>query len=296
MQKYDGQLETLIVDDHSTDGTKEICESLGFKTIQNPENQGLAATLNKGVQLSKSEVVVTLHGDATPLSPDWLTKLVTPLEREGVGASCSLQYSPDIDIPGFSLWEKLLWGKVLPHHALNNKADAYKKQVLDQIGLFDQMRFRTAGEDEDMGLRLRIHGWNLEGTEAQIKHNHRFANNPGWKIFRSIIAKEYMFGRAGGALRRKFPGHKPGAFVYPKPKSVLGDGAFRVLICLGCLVPYLQLVCIPGLLGMSLIGVKSCQRRTHLGFHIIAYPFFNIVRYWIFSLGYIHGVLSGKQR
>src|SRR5213594_1098462 len=67
-QKFNGRYEILVIDDCSIDQTVEICGSLGLKVFRNEKNIGLAASLNKGIALSKSNVVVTLHADATPLS------------------------------------------------------------------------------------------------------------------------------------------------------------------------------------------------------------------------------------
>ena len=295
-QKFNGRYEILVIDDCSMDQTVEICSSLGLKVFRNDKNIGLAASLNKGIALSKSNVVVTLHADATPLSENWLSQLVASLDREDVGASCSLQHSPDFNQPGFTIWEKFLWGRVLPHHALNNKADAYKRRLFDEIGAFDAARFRTAGEDEDMGLRLRLNGWTLVGTAAEIQHNHRYAYKRGAGVFGMIMKKDYSFGRAGGALRRKFPRHRPGAFVYPEQKPFFNDGIFRTFVCIGSLVPFLQWICIPSLAIMSVIGIRTVARRSHLRRTMLAYPFFNAIRYWCYTVGYLHGIFSGKQR
>lgn len=295
-QQFKGEVEILVIDDFSSDKSAEICNSLGLKVFLNERNLGLAESLNRGISLSKTDVVITLHSDSTPLSEHWLSQLVAQLDGESVAATCSLQHSPKIEQMGFTLWEKFLWGKVLPHHALNNKADAYKKPLLEKIGMFDARRFRTAGEDEDLGLRLRLSGWTIIGTSAEIRHDHKFAHSRSRTVFGNLLKKEYTFGRAGGALRRKFPTHPLGAFVYPDQKSFLSDGMVRVSICVGCFIPYLQWISIPALTIISLIGIRTVAKRTHLRLSILAYPLFNAIRFWSYSLGYVHGLVSGKQR
>ncbi len=295
-QEFDGPVQILVIDDCSTDQTPDICKSLGLEVAQNPVNMGLAASLNRGILLSKNALVVTLHADAIPLSKDWLKRLIAPLSANEAGASCSLQHPPDCQVPSLSLWEKFLWYKLRPHHALNNKADAYKKDILEQVGFFDQLRFRTAGEDEDMALRLRLHEVRMVSSSGEVIHNHKFGGNSNRKVLGKILVKEYSFGRAGGALRRKFPRHTPGAYIYPSPKSPLHDGLFRVFLCMGVFIPLLQWICATGLVTSSFRGIRSTAKRIGLTPDLLAYPIFNLVRYWSYTLGYIHGLVSGRQR
>ena len=288
-QEFSDPLEILIIDDCSSDQTGKICQSLGFKVAQNPVNLGLAATLNRGILLSHNGIVVTLHADTVPLSKDWLKRLVAPLYAFDVGAACSLQYPPDCKASELTLWEALFWSKLQPHHALNNKADAYRKDVFARVGTFDDVRFRTAGEDEDMALRLRNHGVRIVGSTGEVLHNHRFGDSPKGKTLQKILVKEYSHGRAGGALRRKFLSHRPGAYVYPVPKSPLYDGLARVLLCFGVFVPFM-------LVASSFHGFRVVTRKIGRGRKLSAYPVLNVLRYWAYALGYANGLVSGKQR
>ena len=295
-QKFEGSVELVVVDDGSTDTTTEVCEALGIRVQRNERNVGLTASLNRAIQTSRGDIIVLLHPDAIPLSDHWLSDLVEPLHQKEIAATCSLQHAPNLNRVNITLWEKFLWGKISPHHAFNCKADAYKKMALEQIGSFDQTTFRTAGDDEDLSLRFRMHGWKLKATSAEIRHDHRFGDGPSWEILTSILRKEYTYGRAGGALRRKFPGHKLGAYVYPTPKSAFNDGFFRAAICLGSIVPFTQLICIPMLAIASVTGVRTVARRTRPGISLIWYPFFNILRYWCYAFGYVHGFASRRQQ
>ncbi len=294
-QEFDHPVEILIVDDSSTDQSVEICKSLGLEVVRNDTNIGLAASLNRGIALSKNRIVVTLHHDVIPLSKDWLKRLIAPLSEADVGASCSVQHPPDA-AAALSFWEDLLWCRVGPHHALNNKADAYKKDVLERVGIFDQSRFRTAGEDEDMALRLRLFGLRVASSSGEVIHNHNFGHDPKGKTLGKILSKEYSFGRAGGALRRKFVGHVPGAYVYPIPKSPIHDGLFRVVLCVGVFIPVLQWICLPGLVASSFLGIGVATKRIRGKPRLAVYPFFNLIRYWSYTVGYVGGLVLGTQR
>lgn len=287
----EGQIEIIVVDDHSTDSTNKIIEEYPVVKITNEENLGLAGSLNKAILLTKYDIIVTLHADTVPASPTWLEQLIAPLIDPNVAAACSMQVPPSPQDRHLAVWEKLLYLRQGPHNALNDKADAYKKTILHEIGLFDDKTFRTAGEDEDLALRLRMHQETIKGTQALVTHNHYFKDKTN--ILGQILKKEYIFGKAGGALRRKYPTYKLGSYIFPTPKPFTNDGLFRVALCIGALIPYIQLACIPLLFIAASIGITKLRKGNRK--LVIIYPFFNILRFATFTAGYVAGIVKGKQ-
>lgn len=295
-QEYQrGQVEFIVIDDGSKDSTIKICEAHGVSVIKNEKNLGLAYTLNRGIKLSKNEIIVTLHGDTIPILSRWLSELIEPLDNPSVAASCSLQQPPTYNRGNLSMWEKLLWAKLDEHNALNNKADAYRKEIFTEIGFFDDKTFRTAGEDEDMALRQRFNNKRIVGTLARVHHKHFFACSSSQCVV-DILKKEYIFGQAGGALRRKFLFYKPGAYVFPNPKGFMYDGLFRVMMCIGSLIPYIQVIFIPMFILSCFLGI--CKTIKYVGSInvVFLYPIFNLLRFWSYTFGYIHGIVTKKQR
>jgi glycosyltransferase involved in cell wall biosynthesis len=291
-QEYDlGQFEIIVIDDHSIDSTGEEIKKFPVTYFLNEANLGLAKSLNKGISLSKYDIIVALHGDTIPMSPSWLMRLVLPLKELTVAATCSKQFSPNFENRPETIWEKLLYGKQSIHIALNDKADAYKKSVLKEIGMFDEKTYRTAGEDEDIALRLVLNKKTIINTEAEIIHNHYFRSNGG-NVLKKILEREYKFGMAGGALRRKYPFYKPRAYILIQSKSPINDGLFRVALCIGSLIPYAQLIFIPFLFIAALKGINRIEKEKKL---LVLYPFFNICRFATYAVGYLVGIARGKQ-
>ncbi len=292
-QKYEcGKVEIIVVDDCSKDDTGKIIETFPVTYVSNQKNLGLAKSLNRAILLSKHDVVVTLHGDTLPVNSSWLQQLVSPLKDPNISATCSIQFTPRLDQRPATIWEKMLYMTQNKHLALNDKADAYKKTVLKEIGLFDEETFRTAGEDEDLALRLTLARKTILGTKAEVIHNHYFVNN-GIGILKKILKREYSFGMAGGALRRKYPLYKPKSYILPQSASFTSDGLIRVALCIGASIPYVQMLFIPLLLIAASNGITKLKKEKKL---LILYPFFNICRFTMYAFGYIVGLIKGKQK
>ncbi|HZR84469.1 MAG TPA: glycosyltransferase [Candidatus Binatia bacterium] len=69
--------EVILVDNGSTDGTREVLDALGgdVRILRNPENLGFARACNQGAQVATGRYVVFLNNDTIP-RPGWLSALV----------------------------------------------------------------------------------------------------------------------------------------------------------------------------------------------------------------------------
>lgn len=164
-------LELIVVDDGSTDKTKEVLASYKgrIRWISQP-NAGPSAARNHGLALAKGEIIAFQDSDDS-WHPKKIERQVFLLERAGNsvpcclcnvafrskldGVSTSFENAP-IDPP----LEEGIWTNVAEvlttRFILINQAAAVRKSVLDEVGGFDEsLKFL---EDHEFALRLAMKG------------------------------------------------------------------------------------------------------------------------------------------
>lgn len=80
-QQLPGDLEILVIDSSSTDGTAEFAESIPGVRVHSIDRSTFrhGSTRNLAASLSSGDVIAFLTQDAVPASPDWLLRLVQPI-------------------------------------------------------------------------------------------------------------------------------------------------------------------------------------------------------------------------
>jgi len=215
----------IVVDNASTDGT---CASLrtdwpGVQLESFAENLGFAAACNRGVAMGSGEIVVLLNNDVD-CRPDFLERLVAPLENARVGSVAALMLQPggeqidsvglcaDVTLAGFPR----LQGQPAAHASDSSPAlagpagaaAAYRRSAWDQVGGLDAEIFGYM-EDLDLALRLRTAGWcTAAAADAVGVHlgSGTFGHRSAWQrrqggFGRAYLLRRYSPLRNGGAMR-----------------------------------------------------------------------------------------------
>ncbi len=152
-----GQIETIVVDDDSTDGSTEILSSLKTSdalTILKEEHSGISSTKNKGFAASNGEIVLFIDGDCI-LEDGSLIELAKSFEGTKIGCvggevratNTESQIAQAVELMQNELDRKWPFGANV----------AYSKKTLEEAGLFDERM--TAGEDADLYLRVMKFGF-----------------------------------------------------------------------------------------------------------------------------------------
>jgi GT2 family glycosyltransferase len=214
--------ETIVVDNGSNDGSVEWLRVHypAVRLICNDENAGFAAGNNQAILASEAEFIVTLNND-TRVEPGWLAALVAAVEGDqtvGMGA-CKMLFAdrPEIiNSTGINLdrvgiaWDRSGGeyddaSETQPFEVFGPSAGAalYRREMLDQIGLFDEGFFMYL-EDVDLAWRARLAGWRcLCAPSSRVYHVHSASAGEGSAFKNRLlgrnkvwtIAKNYPLGK-----------------------------------------------------------------------------------------------------
>lgn len=206
--------EVILVDDGSTDDTREIAARYPKVRAIHQANLGLSAARNVGMLAATGEVVAYTDSDCFA-DPDWLTHLVYQLQRSGAAAVGGPNLTPD---DGW-LAACVAASPGQPTHVLESDQVAehipgcnmaFRREALLAINGFDT-QFRRAGDDVDICWRLQQAGmWITFAPGAFVWHHRR--QDP-----RAYLRQQSGYGEAEALL----------LFQHPDRFNRRGEGKWR---------------------------------------------------------------------
>jgi len=180
--------EVIVVDNGSTDGSHEYIKAQypWAKVVRNKKNQGFAGGTNSGIRAAEGKLILTFNNDARA-DRRLLEYLHKPMADSKVGVCAAKMLLNDgrINSAGICLsrsgaaWDRGMFESDLGQYDAQEEvfgacagAALYRKEMLDEIGLFDEDFFLYM-EDVDLAFRARLAGWNcIYVPEAKVFHHH----------------------------------------------------------------------------------------------------------------------------
>lgn len=171
--------EIIVVDNDSTDGTSKAIERLFSKVrlVKSNKNLGVTGGRNLGARYSKSEYTLFLDHDTT-VDENALIKLMGVMQSNpnvGIVGPAIYYYSDPKRVWAFGTSINMLTGRVSFNHEgeidhgkfmkameveVLPTAMLVKKEVIDKIGLFDDIFFAVY-EDTDFCFRVKEAGYKV---------------------------------------------------------------------------------------------------------------------------------------
>lgn len=181
--------EIIVVDNASSDGTLEFCLQQGIDFVSLPVNRGFPIACNYGMKLAKGDCLLLLNNDVI-VTHRWLTNLraclmsrpdrgiVGPMSNYVSGGQLSdlgyddlnqfHQLAEKVNRPDPSKWKVV--------QRLVGFCFAFKRELMDKIGLLDEQFSPGHYEDDDYCYRARLAGYTLAIAGDTHVHHHGSAS------------------------------------------------------------------------------------------------------------------------
>jgi glycosyltransferase involved in cell wall biosynthesis len=145
---YPPGYEVIVVDDGSTDDTREVLKRFEGKIrVIHQERKGPCAARNAGIRAARCPVVVIMDDDCLP-AREWLKDLMAGFDAPDVGV-----------VSAFDLY--------------GGTSTAFRREALKKAGLYDEEYFYYR-EDTDLVFRILDAGYRAKKVKAEFEHRHEY--------------------------------------------------------------------------------------------------------------------------
>jgi GT2 family glycosyltransferase len=207
----------VVIVDNSGEGRvrRSPAAQTGATILENEHNAGFGGALNRAFRHSRARYLATLNDDAVA-HPRWLEALLGAIERRPDVGMCASQVrlfgEDQLDSAGMMMvrdGSSKQRGHLRPPELFpveeevlfpSGSAAIYRREMLDQIGLFDEEFFLYC-EDTDLGLRARWAGWRcLYVPEAVVEHHYSHSAGHASPLKAYLVERNRLF-----VIAKNFP-------------------------------------------------------------------------------------------
>lgn len=186
-QAIDEQVEVVVVDSGSSDGSVELAHDRGvvLKEIA-PEDFSHGAARNLGARLASGETLVFISQDAHPEDERWLRRLVAPLRTErDVAGVYGRQLPHEGAHPPEEYFLDFLYGPTRRRQSADRRSAlsmettlfsnvnaAMPKAIWERFPFVEDI---IMSEDQDWSRRVLLAGFTVAyEPEAAVRHSHNY--------------------------------------------------------------------------------------------------------------------------
>jgi cellulose synthase/poly-beta-1,6-N-acetylglucosamine synthase-like glycosyltransferase len=209
--------ETIIVDNNSTDNTRQIVKKYPV-TLLLETKRGSYAARNAGIRAAKGDILAFTDSDCI-VDKNWLEHIIKKFDNAEVGGvggkviaynpitiveQYTAKFSGDLDQETFMSYKE-------PFIITANAA--YRRDVLYKIGRFDESFL--SGGDMDLGWRVFWQGFKIVyEPKAIVYHKHRTTlKGLFFQSFKYAEGHVRLFKKYGNKNKKKYQIHPIGYFT-----------------------------------------------------------------------------------
>lgn len=195
------EYEIIIVNDGSTDRTKEIVERYPVRLINQP-NRGASAARDAGFRVASGEIVAYVDSDVT-VTRDWLRELVPAFSDPTVAAATGqtiflrndtiASWLRSLDIARRNAHRKTYT------RLANGPNSAFRRTVLEEVGGFDPRWYHA--EDTEVSYKIGLRGYRIQYVPGAIAYH---IPEEDWRTY---IRKRYRDAKAFTRILSRYARH-----------------------------------------------------------------------------------------
>lgn len=188
--------EVIVVDDYSKDNSVNVAKKFPCKIIELKTNEGVANARNQGADTAKGDILVFFDSDIM-IEKDTLSKFAKAHEDPSIKV-CQCQISTKSLTNGFTpdlialTWHHIfnVMGRYPSY--LSTMAFSIEKKVFDEIGGFNTNFESSGGEEFEIGMELKKHGYLIESDQSfSVSHHYQYF----WPRCKTLFRRSYVYGK-----------------------------------------------------------------------------------------------------
>ncbi|MFI5251106.1 MAG: glycosyltransferase [Bacteroidota bacterium] len=302
-RSYYKNIEVIVVDDHSTDSTREIARQFEINLLEVGEGKGANNARNFGASHAQGDIFIFIDSDIV-IRRETILGIVESLSEEGLDAVVGIytaQHRHENLVSQYkNLWVRYSYIKSLPEiDWLFGAISGIKRAAFQQLGGFNVELLAVHGHDDiELGKRFSKAKLNIHlNMDIEVEHLKRYT-------LASFIRNEYhrsegfaelatQLGETRGSVKRGFVN------VYP---SFVISTLFVVLLFVALIsavlgfISYEYLLPLMGVYILLNIRFLNYLEQVRGLFAMIVMTPFLLVDHLVCFVGSVAGILKGFSR
>jgi GT2 family glycosyltransferase len=250
LEQAGGEVEVIVVDDCSSDDTREVAARFPVRLVALGEHAGVAAARNRGARAARAPILFFLDADVV-LGPGALARGCSLLADPALDAAIGSYDDEPLDRSLVSQF------KNLAHHYFHQRSASsagtfwgacgvIRRDRFLAVGGFDERRYRLPSiEDVELGYRLVEAGARIRlDPGLQVKHLKRWtlASLVKTDLLRRAIPWTLLWLERGGQLPRDLnfgtdqrvaAALAPGMVALTAATAAFPPAALALVVCVG---------------------------------------------------------------